>query len=260
MKPRHPLVIQRDVITAIFLRDMKSRFSGYVLGNFWLVLEPMMMISLFIVFFGLRGRGEFGYAEPAVFILAAFLPFKMLWQFTMNKCRSASGRARQLVMFRQITLLDIFLTTALMEYLLFVFIGVILITVLAWFGLDPMPKDVLLVLGYSTLLWLIGMSVGIISAMLSRFAKEVQIILGILTFPALILSAVFFPMSIIPEPYRSYLAWNPLVHAVEFIREAWLGIYVSPVASHSYLFAWVLGLLFAALSQYSLNWRRLIAQ
>ncbi len=260
MKARHPLTIQRDVITAIFLREMKTRFTGYVLGNFWLILEPMLMISMFIILFGLRGRGEFGYAEPAVFVLAAFLPFKMLWQFTMNKTKTAASKAKQLGMFRQITLFDVFLTTALVEYFLFVFVGAILIAVLAWWGFSSMPKDVLMVLGYGATLWLLAMSVGIGAAMLSRFAKEVQVILGVFTLPAMFLSAVFYPMTIIPEPYRTWISYNPLVHPMEFIREGWLGTYESPVADNAYLFTWVVCLVVFALSQYSLNWRRLMSQ
>lgn len=260
MKPRTSLAIQRDVIIAIYLREMKTRFSGFILGNFWMVVEPLIFISIFIMLFGLRGRGEFGYAEPAVFITAGVLPFKTLWQFTMSKTKSAWSKAKSLAMFRQISLFDIFLTTALVEFSLFLVVGLLIVILLVWLGFDAVPKNFLPVIGYGFLLWLMAFSVGVSAAMISRFAKEIQTFLGMLSMPALFLSAVFFPMTAVPEPYRTTLAYNPLVHPMEFIREAWLGSYESPVADDYYLGAWVLCLMAFAMSQYSLNWRRLMSQ
>ena len=84
MKARSAFSIQRDVTFAIFLREMNARFSTYTLGNIWILLEPILMMIFFVVLFGARGRGAFGYVEPPVFILAGFLPFRLLWQAPMK--------------------------------------------------------------------------------------------------------------------------------------------------------------------------------
>ena len=93
MQARSAFSIQRDVIFAIFLREMNARFKNYTFGNIWILLEPIVMIGVFMTLFGLRGAGAFGYSEPAVFILAGYLPFRMLWQATMKRNMGALGGA-----------------------------------------------------------------------------------------------------------------------------------------------------------------------
>jgi len=259
MKARSAFSIQADVLFAIAVREMNSRFSGYTFGNIWLVLEPLLMMVMFILIFGLRGRGEFGYVEPAVFVFAAFLPFKMLWQFTLKRILSAATGARGLLGFRQVRLFDMFVARALMEAGLFIVVGVVIGTAMWWLGFDPWPKEPLPVLGYAAVLWIFACAVGILGAVVSRVAMEVEKLINIMTMPLLFLSAVFFPMTMVPQPYRDILAWNPLVHANELIREQWLPQYVSPVADFSYLGWWTILSLALAVSAYRLSWQRIVA-
>ena len=74
------------------------------------------------------------------------------------------------------------------------------------------------------------------------------------------ISAVFFPMTVVPEQYQGLLAMNPLVHAMELIREGWLPLYESPVARPGYLYMWTLCALALAISSYRLRWQRMIAR
>lgn len=259
MRARSAFSIQKDVIFAIFVREMNARFSSYTFGNVWLILEPLLMIVMFITLFGLRGRGEFGYVEPPIFIFAAFLPFQLLWRFLVRQNMSAATGSRGLMGFRQVRLFDIFLARSLMEGGIFLVVGVILGIGLYWFGFDPTPRDPLRLLGWCALMWCFGASVGILFCMITQYARELEKLITMTQMPLLFLSAVFFPMTIVPEPFRTWLAWNPLVHAMELIREAWFPVYVSPVADPYYLFIWTICTLALAMSAYRLSWQRLLA-
>lgn len=259
MKARSAFSIQRDVIFAIFLREMNSRFSGYTFGNIWILLEPIMMMVVFVTLFGLRGRGEFGYVEPAVFILAGFIPFRILWNSTMRQNMSALNGARGLMAYRQVRLFDLFLTRSIVEAGIFLTAGTILILGMAWLGFDAFPNDILGVLYYSFVLWVFAASFGMLACVLSEFAKELERFINVISMPLMFLSAVFYPMTIVPPQYREILAYNPLVHASELIREQWLPVYVSPVADVSYFYAWTICLLALGLSSYRLRWRRMVA-
>ncbi|MFC4347202.1 ABC transporter permease [Kordiimonas lipolytica] len=260
MRARSAFSIQKDVIFAILVREMNARFSSYTFGNIWLVLEPLLMMVMFIILFGLRGRGEFGYVAPPIFVFAGFLPFKILWQLTMRRNMSALAGARGLMGFRQVRLFDIFLAHSFLEGCLFLVVGVLMGLGLYWFGFDATPRDPLLLLGWCAILWLFAASVGILACVVSQFAREIEKVINMIQMPLLFTSAVFFPMTIIPEPYRSILAWNPLVHAMELIREAWFPVYESPVADGFYLFLWAIGAMALAISSYRLSWQRILAQ
>lgn len=259
MKARSAFSIQKDVVFAIFVREMNSRFGSYTFGNVWLILEPLLMMVMFILIFGLRGRGEFGYIDPPIFVFAAFLPFKILWQLTLRRTMSSLSGGKGLLGFRQVRLFDMFLTRSLMEAALFVVVGVILGLGLYWFGFDPVPRDILLVLGYCLIFWIFATGVGILACMVSQTAKEIEKLVSMIQMPLLFLSAVFFPMTIVPEPFRTWLSWNPLVHAMELVREAWFPVYISPVADVGYLSTWAICTLALALATYRLSWQKVLA-
>jgi len=259
MKARSAFSIQRDVVFAIFLREMNTRFSSYTFGNIWILIEPVLMMTVFVLIFGLRGRGEFGYVEPPVFILAGFLPFRILWNNTMRQNLSALGGARGLMAYRQVRLFDLFLTRTVVEGGIFLTAGTILVGAMMWFGFDAYPKDLLLVLAFGFVLWIFAAAFGILSCVLAEFAREIHKFIGVLTMPLMFLSAVFYPMTIVPPQYQKILAYNPLVHANELIREAWLPVYKSPVADFDYLATWAILTLTLALASYRLRWRKMVA-
>ena len=260
MQARSAFSIQKDVIFAIFLREMNARFSSYTLGNIWIILEPMLMMALFVLLFGARGRGAFGYVEPPVFILASFLPFRMLWQSPMKNNMAAMSGARGLLGFRQVRLFDVFLARSLVEAGIFLVAGTILVIGMLWLGFDALPGDPLKLLFYGLILWLFACSFGILACIVSDFSPEINKIIGLTTMPLMFLSAVFYPMTIIPSSLHDLFALNPLVHANELIREAWIPMYESPVAKISTLYIWTSCTMALAISSYRLRWQRMIAR
>lgn len=260
MKARSAFSIQRDVIFAIFVREMITRFSNYTFGNIWLVLEPLLMMVLFILIFGLRGRGAFSFADAPVFIFSAFLSFRLLWQSTMRQCASARGAAKGMLEYRQVRLFDVFLARAIIEGGLYIVVGTLIAFGLFWFDIDPWPDNPLMVFYYSLYMWLLAAGIGMLVCMLSSIAREVEKLIGMSMIPLLFLSAVFFPMTAIPPQFWRYMTWNPVLHAMELIREAWFAAYKSPVADFNYLAGFTLVALALALSSYRLNWRRIVAQ
>lgn len=255
MQVRSAFAIQKDVVFAIFIREVSSRFgNNYALGNVWLLLEPLVMISLFIVLFGFRNIATLGNVAPPVFIIITYVPFRILWGSTMKKNMGAAG-ARGLFGFRQIRLFDVFLAYSLIEGGVFLTLQTIFVIALFWFGFDAMPADPLLFIGYAFVVWLFSIFFGILACMLSRIAKEIEKLINIVTFPLLLMSAVIYPITAVPSQYLGFFSYNPLAHASELLREAWIDGYHSPIADFDYLLVWTIILMALGMSTYRLNWR-----
>lgn len=260
MKSRSSLTIQRDVIFAIFLRDLKARFSGYTFGNFWLLLEPLLFMAAFMALLGARGAGQFGYAEPPVFILAGVVTFRQLWQPTQRQVSTAFRNFRPLRMFRQISLFDLILARALVQFGIFIAVTAILTVGLLWMGFNALPADFLMVFAGVVVAWLLGIGIGLCFSTLMALTPEAEKFLQIIQFPLLIISAVVYPMTLVPVQYHALFALNPLVHVNEWVREYWIDLYVSPVLDYSYLAVWVLLTLAIGVSSYRLGRKRLFIQ
>lgn len=213
------------------------------------------MIILFITLFGLRGRGAFGMAEPAVFIMAGFLPFLTLFVANYRGLMSAPNTARRYLLFRQVQLLDIILVKCLTQIVIFFCLLPIITIAFLWLGFSPLPANPLEVIGWGSVLWLYGAAFGLIMMYLAAIAPDLAGFMGFLSMPLKFLSALFYPMTLIPDPYRTWLAYNPLVHVNELIRENWFAEYISPVADPMYVLWWAAFLLAWGFMLLRLKWQ-----
>jgi capsular polysaccharide transport system permease protein len=113
---------------------------------------------------------------------------------------------------------------------------IVLLAGVKLFGFRIAPHDPLLILFALTLLGFCGLGFGLvfstISGLLPEFARA-----GRLLFQALyILSAVIYPVFIIPQPYRDVMMLNPLVHGIESVRAGFFSTYrLVPEVSLTYL-------------------------
>lgn len=256
---RSALAVQSGVVFALAVREMYRKFGAYKLGVLWALLDPIVMIAVFMVLFGVRGRGEFGFIEPPLFILASFLPFKVLFTKSLQGVNTAGKGMAAFSMLRQVSLFDLMIARVLLNVVTAFLSLVVIIIILLWLGYDAIPDHMLETLGGMVLITLFGFALGILFCVAGSFAKEMDKVTGLINLPLLFLSAVFFPMSIVPEPYQSYLAYNPLVHPMEMIRESWFSHYTSPVLDTEYYAIWLICLWAVAMASYRLRWRRIVA-
>ena len=243
MQQRSSFQIQMDVMFALLIRDMYRKYTVYRLGTIWVILEPLLAVLMFMVIFGFRGRGEFGFVEPPLFILASILPFRVLFMNGRKAMMGARKSLKAFSIYRQISLIDVFVAKISLEFLMSLVVIVVLCSGLYWLlDINGMPQHLPMLLYYLLLITLFGAGFGVVFGVLGGYAKEIDQVVSMLSLPLLFLSAVMYPMSVVPEPLRTYLSYNPLVHLMEGIREAWFTVYTSPVLDHYYVFWWTLGI------------------
>ena len=59
MEPILSLFKKRDLLWQFLLRNVKSRHRGSILGAFWLVVNPLLMLGLYVFAFGVVFGGRF---------------------------------------------------------------------------------------------------------------------------------------------------------------------------------------------------------
>src|SRR6476620_12686785 len=78
----------RELLYVLTLRDIKVRYKQTVLGFAWAIIQPVMMMVVFSIFFGrLAQMPSDGFPYP-IFVYAALLP----WTFFTNAI-STSGNS-----------------------------------------------------------------------------------------------------------------------------------------------------------------------
>lgn len=256
--PRSPFQVLRDVTFGLLIRELKTRFGSYRLGYAWALLDPLLMISLFSVIFGIRSQSSFGGVPVQVFITAGYLPY-MFFNKVVGQLKSAVGANMGLFCYRQVTPFATFIARFILEAIIGLVVGCILVLGLLWFGFDSIPSDPLEVILIYFLLMIFSFSLGIVFCVLGNLFQEANKFLDLLMMPLMFISCVMYPLATVPSQFQHWFLWNPLVHAIELIRTGWIDGYISPNVSWVYLSSVTLVLLTFAMSCYRLNHRRLIS-
>jgi len=154
---------------------------------------------------------------------------------------------KPLLSFPIVKVLDILIARAILEILGSCLMTVLLLLILFLFNVDFMPIDIpqaCYALGASVML---GLGMGMINAIIALAFT------GWITGYALVIvvlylsSGVMFVSINLPESIRFYLSFNPLFHAVEWMRSAYYDGYSSLILDKGYLLAWGIGTIFGGL-------------
>ncbi|HEY5410614.1 MAG TPA: ABC transporter permease [Caulobacteraceae bacterium] len=231
-----PLVFQYRVLKSLVLREMATRYGQYRVGYLLGLLTPMITLSALIVMFGFRGKVIPSGFPLGVFVITGY----PLWQGFQNmysKVMGAASRTDPLLMFPQITQLDLILATIILEVatntvVFFIMcVGVCLV-----FHADG-PADPLGVLFcYWGCMW-IGSAIGMILCALQRaLPLAVQFLNTFMRF-GMWFSGVLYAVNRLPSFLWPYLRWNPILHLIEGCRTLWNPGFVAPIFSPAYVFS-----------------------
>ncbi|WP_237057900.1 ABC transporter permease [Microbulbifer sediminum] len=254
---RSPWQIQRDVVHALLVREMKTRFGKWRLGYAWVLLEPAMHIMVLAFIFSFMGREFYPGIPTVLFMLGGIGPF-LFFSHCFQKSLAAVESNRGLFNYRQLRPFDAVITRVLLEFSIYLFSMVALLAILAWFGVSATFNDFLLLVAVNLLY--LGFCLGLSLALCVAGEKypEAAKFGPMIVRPLYFMSGVFFSLEQIPEEYHPYLSWNPLLHVIELTREGLFASYHGMFANLPYLAFSSLAMLAFGLLVYRSQWRDLV--
>jgi capsular polysaccharide transport system permease protein len=249
-KRRGPWEVQRAVVFALMVRDMKSRVGGQWVSFVWTVFEPLAHVLVLVwVFAVLRGVTR-DHLEFPVFLVAGLVPF-FFFQDIVTRMLDAVEASRGLFAYRQVKPLDALVARALVEALMVLIVYAVSLGVLGWLGYHVVPHDPLGLVLMNLLLFLFGISAGLYLTMLSHDRPRLRKVIRLTFMPLYMFSGVIFNVDSLPRPLIEPLLWNPLLHLVELARAAMISAYVPTQGINPwYPMAWIVGLACAGLLMY----------
>src|SRR5262245_61014010 len=204
----------RDLLVQLIKRNIKTRYKRSVLGIFWTLLNPLlMMLVLTFVFsnvFRLRTHHYAAYALAGL----------VLWNFFSQ---TTSGAMSELVwggslMNRIYLPRSIFAATALgtgLVNLSLSLVPLLMIMLVTGVPLRPamifLPVPILLVAMFSC-------GVALFLSTLAAYFADVLEMYQILLVAWMYLTPIIYPKEIVPEQWRWFFNLNPMYHLLESFR------------------------------------------
>lgn len=249
--------IQRDVIHALVVREMKTRFGKWRLGYAWVLLEPSLHMMVLVAIFSLIRNDFYPGIPTALFMLSGIAPF-LCFSHCFGKGLAAIEPNRGLFNYRQLRPFDAVLTRVMLEFAIYLVALTALLGVLAWFGISARFNNFLLLVVVNILFFCFCLGLSLALCVVGEKLPEVAKMSPIIIRPLYFLSGVFFSLDQIPKEYHPYLVWNPLLHVIELTREGLFVEYHGAFGNLNYLTFISVSFLAFGLLTYRANWRDLV--
>ncbi|WP_250125060.1 ABC transporter permease [Chroococcidiopsis sp. CCMEE 29] len=214
-----------DLLKILVQRDLEARYKGSILGNLWPLVNQLSTLLLFTYVFSvilkvklsLRGLPE-NNLTFGLWLFAGLIPWIA---FTSGFTQAAGSVISQASLVKKVVfplallplvpIFSAFIESSLGLMLLILLVGISAQTVHTTLWLLP-------------LVWLpqllLTMGLGYLVAGSTVFFRDVTQTLGILTNLWFYLTPIVYPISAIPEQWRTWLLWlNPFAVIAEVYRD-----------------------------------------
>jgi lipopolysaccharide transport system permease protein len=211
----------RELVYFLIWRDVKVRYKQTALGASWAIIQPLMTMVVFSLFFGKLGKMPSDGIPYPIFSFAALVPWTFFVNGLTHGSNSMVGNANLIkkVYFPRLAIPISAVASGVVDFAL---AFAVLLLMMLYFGFFPTVR--MLWLPAFVLLGLIA-SLGVslwFSAMNVQY-RDIKYILPFVTQFWLFATPIAYPSSLLSEPWRTLYALNPMVGVIEGFRWALLG-------------------------------------
>lgn len=221
------LLRYRELIRNLVSRDIKKRYKRSALGFLWVMLDPLFMMLIFYVVFGQLFGKSVGKYTP--YAMSGIILWKLFSQCTKSSMTAFISN-RQLIskLYLPRSIFPVSVVISALSHFAFSLVPLFLILIFSGtqfsYQLLLMPFVVGLVAVFS-----LGISLAI--STLTVFFFDVVYIYDVVLLAWMYLSAIFYPVSILPQNFQILLSFNPMYHYISLFRAS---VYdnVMPITEH----------------------------
>jgi lipopolysaccharide transport system permease protein len=211
----------RELLYFLVWRDLKVRYKQTGLGLAWAILQPVLTMVVFSVFFGrLVGVPSDGVPYP-VFALAGLVPWTF-FSYGLTQSSNSVVADQQLVTKVYFPRLAIPVATVLSGFVDFLPGFGVLLALMAYSGIVPL-LSVLWVMPLLLLAFVTALGAGLWLAALNVQYRDVRYTVPFISQLWLFATPVAYPSSLLGEPWQTLYGLNPMAGVVEGFRWALLG-------------------------------------
>jgi lipopolysaccharide transport system permease protein len=211
----------RELFYFLIWRDVKIRYKQTAIGGLWAVIQPLGMMVVFSLLFGLLLNAPSQDIPYPIFTYAALLPWQL---FVMGIQTSGISLVKDRALITKVYFPRIISPSAgvLVGLVEFCAAFVILIGMMFFFGIVPTWATATLPL-LLILLLATALGVGLWLSALNAMYRDIEHTISFLVQMWLFITPVAYSSTLIPERWRILYSLNPMTGVVEGFRWALLG-------------------------------------
>ena len=214
----HEVWQYRELLYFFVWRDVKVRYKQTVIGVLWVVLQPLMTMGVFTIFFGRLAKLPSEGLPYPVFYFAALVPWAYFATALAN-CTNIVVANQHLITKVYFPRLVLPLAAVCSGLLDFVIGLVVMITLALVFGIH-VTATVTLLPFFLILALLTALGVGLWTSALNALYRDVASVIPFIIQFWMLASPVAYPSSLVPARWRWLYGLNPMVGVIDGFRWA----------------------------------------
>lgn len=212
------LSTQMRVVGALLMRELHTRYGRDNIGYLWLIGEPLMLASVMGLMHQSGHEGAAGSdIKPLPFTILGYTTY-ITFRGIVNRSDSALEANAPLLYHRMVTIFDIVVSRGLLEIAGTFLAYTVLMVLLSALGLMAPPVRPLYYFAAMALMFWYSIGHAMIIASISFHNRLMERLVHPYSYFMIPLSASFFQLAWIPQPYRNWLLYVPLAHILELAR------------------------------------------
>ncbi|NLI56683.1 ABC transporter permease [bacterium] len=205
----------RDLLFELIKKDLKVKYKRSILGVFWSILNPLLMMVVMSIVFSYLFRFEI--KNYPVYILSGII----FWNFFSTSTNLSSfslisnaSLLKKVYFPRAILVISVVLSQFI--NLLYALIPLVFIMIIFK---TPVNLSIIFIIFPLLFLLLFTIGISLILSILSAYFTDIGYIYQIILLAWMYLTPIFYPASIVPDKYKIFLLINPIYHILTNIRE-----------------------------------------
>jgi capsular polysaccharide transport system permease protein len=212
------LEVQRQVIHALMIRELITRFGRENIGFLWIMVEPLLFAGLVgTMWHFMKGSTEHGVSVVA-FTATGYIPLTF-FRHCVSRSVSAFTANQSLLYHRQIKVVDIVCARFIIEMLGGMMAYLVMALFLGFIGEFPIPANIGLLIGGWALYSLFCFSLCLILSPLSEMSEAMEKFIPVTTYIMIPISGAFYMVSWVTPGMKKFLLLSPFVNGMEMMRE-----------------------------------------
>lgn len=222
--------------SALSTRFIIGRYGRNDLGFVWMFVEPALLcIGVMLMWSYTGGHDSHGIGLLSM-VFTGYMPLT-LWRHVSNSGGHIYRSAKEILIHKNITYIDVLLTRVGLEFLSVSTATLMIYTALFAFEIVPPIYDLEKLLHGWFLMGGMAFGFATILAAASEHFEMVEKFVAPVQYITLPISGCFFLLDWMPSSARDILVYVPIVHAFELFRAGFFGPIVITYASPGY--AWI---------------------
>jgi len=218
----------RELLFFLTWRDLKVRYKQTALGALWAIIQPVLTMVVFSLFFGRLAKVPSDGIPYPLFALSGLIPWQ-LFAYALTQSSNSVVANKNLVTKVYFPRLIVPLAAVLSGLVDFCIAFAVLVVMFIIYGFVPSPALVMIPLAI-ILTIISALAVGLWLSALNVKYRDVQYTIPFLTQFWMFITPIAYSTSLIPGKFRLVYGLNPMAGVVECFRWGLFGKHTGSLA------------------------------